>query len=986
MPEATAPPPSGEVLVGRQETVLSTPRREDSRENQPLAPSAHPHLQQLFPGSAPQVQEDVAGLRIGHFVIEQRIGAGGMGTVFRAFDEQLQRIVALKVLSPQQTSDTLTVQRFRNEARAAAQLDHEHVARVFSYGEDRGLHYIAYEFVEGINLRELIRRRGRLTPAEVVRYGLQLTSALHHVARKNVVHRDIKPSNIIITPEGRAKLVDLGLARKSNPEESAQLTVAGTTLGTFDYISPEQARDPHQADVRSDIYSLGCTLYHALTGELPYPEGNVLQRLLNHKDKQPPDPARKNPQVPASLSAVIRKMMAYDPGKRYQRTEDLWDALWAVAEEMGLHQVLAGMAPLPGWIQGERQRRQELMLWSLALLILLMVVVIITLQPDLVERWNYPTSESSRPLARAAPTASTKAPPTSSSSKSQTPSTSSSTASAEDQPERAGNFIIPQPLRLPGVESPATDMAPLFPILSQGPPRSLFDDPQLTVTIPAEASGAATMGTGHSKGGGQEVGSAPTTPSAGHRDPLLTTAIDTPLTSGSERVPASPRQHDSTTNKSTPSTGTASTADLRPNPTRTGNPVSENLSEDSSRGRPERPSTTAEESVYTSAPFVIAGNGKGYDTLDAACADIRDQGTIELHFDGRLPQPQRPLRLLNKRLNVIAAAGKRPVLWFAPREGVVDAAQTRMITTVGGSLSLNNIELELRLPEFSAADTWAVISAMRPDRVRLQGVVVTLINPRQHPASVIEIAPASGESVVKMGAMKEGQAVVPVEILLERCLWRGEGNGVRHRDQFPLRLEAEQSLFALSEWFMVYDPSQLISTMPKVRLSLLLNQTTCLLGHGLYHGAVREEIAFDPPELEIVARGNIFSTRNQEPLLLQLAQSLAREERRLLSWSGENNHFDHLQQLWVVQAPGMMQLEQRDFESWRGFWPAEAQSSRNDPIPWLRDWRQRPWNEILPDDVQRAADPATRSFSLTVEAGVAIEHLPRPRHESSTSP
>ena len=158
--------------------------------------------------------------------------------------------------------------------------------------EDRGLHFIAFEYITGTNVRDLIASDGPLEPADAVNYTLQIASALVHTNEIGVVHRDVKPSNIIITPTGRAKLVDLGLAR--NPElnqTSEDLTSDGTTLGTFDYISPEQARDPRGVDVRSDIYSLGCTIYHMLTGEPPYPDGNAFQKLLDHQGKQPPDPA-----------------------------------------------------------------------------------------------------------------------------------------------------------------------------------------------------------------------------------------------------------------------------------------------------------------------------------------------------------------------------------------------------------------------------------------------------------------------------------------------------------------------------------------------------------------------------------------------------------------------------------------------------------------------------------------------------------------------
>src|SRR5690606_6910543 len=156
-----------------------------------------------------------------------------------------------------QSRDRAAVLRFQNEARAAARLDHENIARVFYIGEDRGLHFIAFEYVTGQNVRDAIIRAHRLRVADAVNYALQIASALRHTSAAGVVHRDIKPSNIIIAPNGRAKLVDLGLARKIASESMGDLTVAGTTLGTFDYISPEQAKDPRSVDVRSDIYSLG---------------------------------------------------------------------------------------------------------------------------------------------------------------------------------------------------------------------------------------------------------------------------------------------------------------------------------------------------------------------------------------------------------------------------------------------------------------------------------------------------------------------------------------------------------------------------------------------------------------------------------------------------------------------------------------------------------------------------------------------------------
>ncbi len=276
------------------------------------------------------------GIQLGHFQIEERIGSGGMGAVFRANDLSLQRDVALKILSPHASRDTSSIQRFLNEARAAARLDHENIARVFYQGEDHGLNYIAFEYVTGQNIRDMIQAKGLLDPATSINYALQIAIALKHTNEAGVIHRDIKPSNIIITPNGRAKLVDLGLARKQNSESVGELTVAGTTLGTFDYISPEQAKDPRKADIRSDIYSLGCTLYHMLTGTPPYPEGTVLQKLLDHQGKGSPDPCRINPHIPQAVADVVKKMMSSQPSDRHSTPEELIRDLSFLARGMGL--------------------------------------------------------------------------------------------------------------------------------------------------------------------------------------------------------------------------------------------------------------------------------------------------------------------------------------------------------------------------------------------------------------------------------------------------------------------------------------------------------------------------------------------------------------------------------------------------------------------------------------------------------------------------
>ncbi len=273
------------------------------------------------------------------FELEEPIGVGGMGAVFRALDTRLDRHVALKILPPEQARDPEVVQRFYQEGRAAARLDHENIARVFTIGNDSRYHFIAFEYIEGTTLRQRVERNGPLPLSEAINFTLQIADALVHAAERGVVHRDIKPSNIIITPQSRAKLVDMGLARRFERGGDDGLTQSGMTLGTFDYISPEQARDPRDVDVRSDLYSLGCTLFHMLTGRPPFPDGTVLQKLIQHQEEAPPDVRALNPAVSAELASILVKLMAKDRDRRYQTPEQLMRDLLTVAGALGLRSV-----------------------------------------------------------------------------------------------------------------------------------------------------------------------------------------------------------------------------------------------------------------------------------------------------------------------------------------------------------------------------------------------------------------------------------------------------------------------------------------------------------------------------------------------------------------------------------------------------------------------------------------------------------------------
>jgi len=275
------------------------------------------------------------GRSLGPYTLEQFVGGGGMGAVFRAVDTTLDRVVAVKVLSQQQSSDVELLRRFRNEAQSAARLDHENIGRVYAVGTEKGWHFIVFEFIEGTNLREFVAAHGPLEVPLAIQFTAQVADALEHASQRDVVHRDIKPSNIIITPAGRARVVDMGLARMQAVAGREDLTVSGMTLGTFDYISPEQARDPRDADVRSDLYSLGCTLFFMLAGRAPFAEGTVVQKLLQHQQGEPPDLCALRPDVPERVAGVVARLMAKQPADRYQRPAGLVADLRGVAHELG---------------------------------------------------------------------------------------------------------------------------------------------------------------------------------------------------------------------------------------------------------------------------------------------------------------------------------------------------------------------------------------------------------------------------------------------------------------------------------------------------------------------------------------------------------------------------------------------------------------------------------------------------------------------------
>jgi len=255
--------------------------------------------------------------RIGRYELIEKIGEGGMGSVYKARDTSNGRIVALKVLPPNLAQDKTFMGRFQREALAVTRLEHPNIVRGLDVGSSDGAHYIAMEFVDGQDCDKLLARRERLPEKEAVRIALQVAKALQYASTKRLVHRDIKPANILVTRDGKAFLTDLGLA-KSTSATAAKLTQAGITMGTPHYISPEQAMGAPDLDIRSDIYSLGATLYHLVTGRVPFEGSSPAVIVAKHLTEELPNPRDLVPEISTGLVTVLEKMLAKDRNDRYQ--------------------------------------------------------------------------------------------------------------------------------------------------------------------------------------------------------------------------------------------------------------------------------------------------------------------------------------------------------------------------------------------------------------------------------------------------------------------------------------------------------------------------------------------------------------------------------------------------------------------------------------------------------------------------------------------
>jgi serine/threonine-protein kinase len=270
--------------------------------------------------------------RLGHYRIVAELGRGGMGIVYKAHEESLNRFVAIKVLGEHLTEDPAHVERFLREARSAASLNHPNIVQIYAVSEEEGRHFFVMEYVSGLSLQQILRSSGPLDPIQVARIALQTASGLAAAHDQGIIHRDIKPANLLIDDRGLVKIADFGLALVAGGV--SRLTATGMFMGTPGYLSPEQCLDQNP-DHRTDIYSLGVTLYEALSGKVPFTADSPLALLRQIVEVEPPDLGKIKPELDPGLRAIVARMMAKDRDQRIASCAELTAELDAFLEGKG---------------------------------------------------------------------------------------------------------------------------------------------------------------------------------------------------------------------------------------------------------------------------------------------------------------------------------------------------------------------------------------------------------------------------------------------------------------------------------------------------------------------------------------------------------------------------------------------------------------------------------------------------------------------------
>ena len=930
--------PAGESTGSYDEGAA--PGKAASQEDQPTVISRTPVLKSpAKEGRKPQPSPPLSGpgsyepgSRLGHFEIRDYIGGGGMGRVYRARDVTLGRSVAVKILTRDSVADKETVRRFLNEAQAAARLNHENIAQVYFVGNDDELPFIAFEYIEGVNIRAMVDRRGPLPLAEAVSFTLQVAQALAHAVERQVVHRDIKPSNVLITPEGQAKVIDMGLARLENPDDSGNdLTASGVTLGTFDYISPEQARDPRNADARSDTYSLGCTLFYMLAGRPPFPEGTVLQKLLQHQGDEPPDIRHFRPELPEEVSRVLRKMMAKDPRRRYQDSGRLIEALLSLAD-------LAGILPHgPGravWVAPKQPTISVLQRhapWMIPIAALVCIVVLLDIfwsgsnvpdHPAPPQVAMKPAGAESRVLGAGRSTAAPNG--------GQTPGTTPLQPKVTDAP--AGDADQPALADTSQDTSTSSPVKPETPSsAADDPGRSPPEIPVVTAQVSRPHPLRAILAKYSNETALQQDELAAATTAAGRLSGGLTAASDY------ESV----------------------AADIN---------AAEGID-----GSPEKPPSSNDPLNPVANILVVdptSENENAFASVGEAVEAARPNDVLELRFNGR--REEKPLALANRKVTIRAGQDCSPILAFRPMEIDPLKYPRSMFNVTGGELTLIDVALELDVPRKIPADSWSLFKIGEGENLTLENCYLTIRNAsdRQtahHPeVAFFRLMPSAEIKIAVPDKPGENGRPRTASIQLRNCVARGEAVFVRAEEPQPVQLVWRNGLLVTTERFLVADGDERAPTQDE-KIQITLQHVTAVVRSGLCR-FVNTELTPRQLDADFDCSASIFVARNA-PLIEQVGILDIEQSRGQIQWSGKDDFYHGFTYSRVLRPfDPMLEPEETPLDNLEQvIWRALPEASR-------------PVNSTTPDDYAlggtATANPARSDNDEEQDAGFIVGDLP----------
>jgi serine/threonine-protein kinase len=683
---------------------------------------------------------------IGSYKLVQQLGSGGMSSVFRATHSETGHEVAVKVLPRSLAKNSTLLQRFLREAKNAESLEHPNIVSIYDRGCEQGRYYLVLEYVSGGDLHDRVRNHGPLGVLEAVDVIKAVCDGLSHAAGRGLIHRDVKPANLLLTPEGRVKIIDLGLALQVE-EEDERVTRDGTTVGTVDYMAPEQARDSRATSVRSDIYSLGCTFYYLLTGSPPFPGGDLTEKLRRHAASPPPDVRALRPEVPEALARLIQKMMAKRPDARFQDHESVIAALAGITFDPSA----APSQPLYALIDDDDD-------------------------DDADEAYTLRPPSSGRPSSRAG------------SGETPSPRKSSQGSGATFSELAALDDDTPASRRTP--RRPPTPVEPAAAV------DALIDDEEDDAEH-AYAAGAQASGGGGTRTAGDDVSvrdwiirglmigvaivllglgvqqlialqtAAPETPpetaeaenpdSSASQPDVASVPVAKP--GGSTKPKAADVKPDNTKKEENPAPEVVWTepADIE----RTLASITPLTAAQESRFLPDwakqKNAAHAEGHVVTVARLVSAPTTDRVSSL--ALAFNQSGGTAELADDG--PFFEHDLRVGSQPRVIRAKAGFRPIVVLDPPENDAFRTQSAFLQIDGGALTLEGIDIIINVKDPTRPHTLTSLFHCKGGELTLRDCTVTVVGDEKHPFTFVRLADSGGA------------ASKPARVRLERTLVRG---------------------------------------------------------------------------------------------------------------------------------------------------------------------------------------------------------------------